>query len=265
MQYLGEAHLETLTSARLLGWTLARAFGDPTAVPILERVAELQQETLGLDNVYTLGTLSDLAYALSSTDDWRRAVAMQRDLLDCSTRLWGRQHEDTLVCMHNLAILLHRHTEYDEAVNLQQEVYGSRLQAFGPLDRRVLTARGSLAIMLSSIEGSQDEAYELMKDAVEKCEEILDPHNYVVLQAVFALLFMLRKQGRFDELREVLLRSITKLEDRKNLPHVQEFKRRVDDVLEDLDPGTGNAVTPSGTDNRLIGSPLTPSPGFSPR
>jgi hypothetical protein len=242
MHYLGEAHLDTTASAGLLGSTLARAFSDSSAIPILERVAEFMLETLGPNHFRTVGTLCNLAYVLNCTDDWRRAVAMQRDLLDRSVRYLGRQHGDTLVCMHDLAVLLHQHAEYDEAVSLQQEVYSTSLQLFGPLDKRVHAARGNLAILLSSIEGSQDDAYELLKDAVQRSEEKLGPDNYLVFQLVFALAIMLKKRRRLDEAREVLLRSLMNLEDRKNLPHVQEFKRRVDELLEDFDPGAGNVV-----------------------
>lgn len=212
---LGEKHIDTMTSAALLGWVLGAYFKDPKSVPILERLVADRQNVLGANDPRTIDATSDLAIAIGHAGDWPRAEALQREALSRSLVVLGRNHDDTLNCMSFLADTLlaqrraaEKRTEY---LNLRREVYQTKLRNRGPLDRAVLLAMSLMLMEVDLEDVYEQETCDLYRDCIAKTRAIYGMDNQMALKNAINFGAYLQAKNRSDEARQLYIHTLDEI------------------------------------------------------
>lgn len=252
--YLGEEHVETMTSTGLLGWVLALCYDDPNSVPILERLVKLRQGKLGNDDPRTIDALSDLAVAISTTGDFAGSEAMQREALARSEKRLGRHHGDTLNCMGHLANVLQAQKDQDnsaEILRLWREIYGAMLKCHGPNHRYVLAVEGSLADALSYRRDTHEEAYLLYKNNNQKTVEVHGQDHRETLVSVANFGDLLCTMDRDEECRNLYVRVLEDIDNgsRRNTATTKEWRKKFQRRLRRLLHGASDGEVRSSSED----------------
>ena len=191
-----------------LRYLLAVDSKDPEAIPLLERLLEVTTEARGEDDPWTICTLSALATARILVGDFAQAERMQREAVSRSERVLGPNDPDTLINMDSLANLLKTLGKTDEAIRTQRVVYETMRRLYGDLHFSVLVYENNLALLMSEDPNLVDEAIELYRRNIETKLKINDPNHPETLLTTFNLLFLLKNEGRYDEVRELGTRTL---------------------------------------------------------
>ncbi|SPO07063.1 uncharacterized protein DNG_09757 [Cephalotrichum gorgonifer] len=235
--YLGEKHIETMTSMGLLGWTLVIPLRDARAIPLLERLVEIRTELLGENDPRTIDALSDLATGHTSTGDFSLSERMQRDALSRAKSVLGPSHPDTLNCMTHLASVLEDQGKMDEAIQVQRVGYEARKQLLGDRHQSVLIDEHNLALMLCADDSTLEEGLSLQRTNIERKTEIFGQDHPETLIAAYNLLYLLNRAGRPAEARQVGARALALAHNgpRKDMASSQEFLSKIQDALDNIE------------------------------
>jgi tetratricopeptide (TPR) repeat protein len=103
------------------------------------------------------------------------AQLSQRQMLTCE-RLFGANHETTLLAMGYLGSAIRRMGRPDEALDLEQRVLEGRFHLLGPEHIDTLTAMNNLAVTLSGL-GKYPRALALYKQVLEIRRRLLGPEH----------------------------------------------------------------------------------------
>jgi Tetratricopeptide repeat len=104
--WLGPYHLQTLGLMAQIAVTYWQAGEPHRARPLLERVVRDVGRYFGRDHDLRLEAIVNLRDLLVAHQDYERAGAIQRELLECQVRRFGRDHPETLAARDNLAMIL---------------------------------------------------------------------------------------------------------------------------------------------------------------
>lgn len=115
----GEDHPEAATMMNNLGRTLSRT-GDNTqeAEELLQRAASIYTTALGADNRMTLIARDNLSSLYIRTEQWEKAIAIDRDVLAMRRNSFGENHIDTAYSQASLARSLAHTGELEQAAAL---------------------------------------------------------------------------------------------------------------------------------------------------
>ncbi|UKZ75629.1 hypothetical protein TrVFT333_003317 [Trichoderma virens FT-333] len=234
--YLGEKHVDTLTSMGLLGWTISVFDQDLLGLPILQKVVEFRREVLGEDDPRTIDSLSDLATAIALTGDYEESERMQREALARSERVLGLKNSDTMNCMSHLANVLDEQGKPEEAAKLLHTVYETKKELLGNLHPDVLTAEHNLAFMLCQDDERIDEALSIYRRNLRNKREVLGPAHSETLTTAYNLITYLALNDRVSEARALCEKYIAEA---RNIPHrnttrTQEWLTKFDDIRDSM-------------------------------
>ncbi|MFJ6543311.1 FxSxx-COOH system tetratricopeptide repeat protein [Streptomyces sp. NPDC091385] len=193
------------------GWTrrlvlnevrFLRARGDhATALGLGEEAAAIWREDLGEDHEEVLAVDQQIAETLRERGkraDLQRAYEMQAGLVERYRRVLGEGHEDTLRAQSYLAIHHRNRGHFDEAREMDQQVFDTSTREFGRDDPATLLAAHNYAVSLR-LAGSSDQAVELDLDTWERRIEVLGEDHIQTLGTREAYLLDLQEVGRYEE------------------------------------------------------------------
>jgi non-specific serine/threonine protein kinase/serine/threonine-protein kinase len=102
----GPYHPHTLRLMAQVGIACRQAGELAVARPLLERAVRDTGRGLGWDHEVRLLAMAALRDLFAEQSDYRRAAAVQKELLDCQLRKLGSDHPDTLQTRAGLAAML---------------------------------------------------------------------------------------------------------------------------------------------------------------
>ncbi|WP_216586943.1 FxSxx-COOH system tetratricopeptide repeat protein [Streptomyces brasiliscabiei] len=177
---------------------LARAhvqLGDHrTAVELDRRVLDHHIRRSGARNAETLTAEHNLAADLISlvshttglySDDGREVLRLQREVVDHRTELLGADHRDTLLSLHNLALVLRGTGHLVEARDTHRRAYTALVRLLGNDHPETLRAAHGLAVGLKDT-GESEEARNLHEDTHRRRRAVLGPHHPDVAQSAYS-------------------------------------------------------------------------------
>ena len=104
--WLGPYHPQTLRLMAQVAVAYWQAGEPGRARPLLERVVRDVGRYFGRDHDLRLEAIVTLRDLLVAHQDYERAGAVQRELLECQIQRLGRDHPETLAARANLAMIL---------------------------------------------------------------------------------------------------------------------------------------------------------------
>lgn len=193
------------------GWTrrlvlnevrFLRARGDhATALGLGEEAAAIWRTDLGEDHEEVLAVDQQVAEALrerGTRDDLQQAYEMQAGLVDRYRQVLGEGHEDTLRAQSYLAIHHRNRGHFDEAREMDQQVFEASTREFGRDDPATLLAAHNYAVSLR-LAGKSEQALALDNDTWERRIEVLGEDHIQTLGTREAYLLDLQEVGRYEE------------------------------------------------------------------
>jgi tetratricopeptide (TPR) repeat protein len=130
------------------------------------------------------------------------AELSRRQMLACE-RLFGTNHETTLLAMGDLGRALKKMDRGDEAVDLEERVLEGRLHLLGPEHMDTLTAMNNLASTLSSL-GKYPRALALHEQVLETRRRLLGPEHEHTLFSIHNCGATLMSSGAYADALPIL-------------------------------------------------------------
>ena len=146
-------------------------------------------------------------YLLENGYPTRPAEYMLRHALEIREKTLGPEHLGTLTSMSNLASLLYRKGEYDEAERLYRRVLETRERIPGPEHPDTLISMNNLAGLLQN-KGEYDEAEPLYRRALESRERTLGSEHPDTLTSMSNLAGLLHRKGEYDEAERLFRQAL---------------------------------------------------------
>ncbi|KAJ7060541.1 hypothetical protein C8F01DRAFT_988888, partial [Mycena amicta] len=145
---------------------------------------------------------------------FRRAEALQKNVLSGRVSLLGTEHPNTVEAMANLAMIYHYLGRYTEAEKLEDQVLEKRTQLLGAEHPDTVRAMAGLAVTYNNL-GLYTEAEKLKEQVLEKRIQLLGREEHPdTVQAMAGLAATYHNLGRYTEaekLEEQVLEKCTQL------------------------------------------------------
>ncbi|HEX6812763.1 MAG TPA: tetratricopeptide repeat protein [Planctomycetota bacterium] len=151
------------------------------------------------------GTLKELGLS-------ELAMAPQTEALEIRRRWLGGEHEDTLISINGMGLLLQQQGRLAEAEPLYREALEIRSRRLGDEHADTLISINNMGYLLKA-QGRLTEAEPFFREALEKNRRLGDDHRGMLL-AVTNMASLLQEQGKFLE-AELLFREV--LEKRRRI------------------------------------------------
>ena len=129
------------------------------------RVVETRRSRLGENDVLTLTSANDLAYALWYQGKYWEAEQMCRQTIPLMETELGEMHPDTIYCMNSLAQSLSSQSKHGEAESILRSTLTLREKEQKSDDLDVVSGRNELALELSH-QGRYNEAEEIYQSTL---------------------------------------------------------------------------------------------------
>ncbi|KAG9078939.1 hypothetical protein FRC06_008040 [Ceratobasidium sp. 370] len=156
------------------------------------------KETLGEQNPFTLGHMSNLALTYSHQGLYKQAETLLIKILEARRQALGEQHTDTLVSMHNLASVFFHQGLYKEAESLQAQALEGLKQTLGNQDLHTLSVMDNLATSYAQ-RGLHKEAEILRIQVVEGRRQRFGDKHPDTLAAMHNLAATYHLEGRYKQ------------------------------------------------------------------
>ncbi|MEV6859215.1 FxSxx-COOH system tetratricopeptide repeat protein [Streptomyces microflavus] len=150
--------------------------GWPTARLLALHLRSHLDRSTQRDLTTAVGTLDDLADALSDAGAASEELLLRRHVLDSETRVLGPDHPDTLTSRNNLATTLNKLGEHQQAADLHRQNLTDSERILGPNHPHTLTSRNNLANALDDL-GEHQQAADLHRQNLTDSERILGPDH----------------------------------------------------------------------------------------
>jgi tetratricopeptide (TPR) repeat protein len=189
-----------------------------TAEALHREVLKKKEKTLGLDHPDTLGSVNNLANALTAQGRHSEAEELHRRALKGREARLGLDHPDTLNSVNNLADALYEQGRHSEAEELHRRALKGREARLGLDHPNTLNSVNNLADAQYA-QGRHSEAEELNWRALKGREARLGLDHPDMLNSVNNLATALYAQGRHSEAEELHRRALKGREARLALDH----------------------------------------------
>ena len=177
------------------------------AEPLMRRVIEILELSLGPDHPNVATSLNNLALLLQDTNRLREAEPLMRRALAIDEQSFGPDHPNVAIRLNNLAQLLKATNRLSEAVPLMRRALAIDEQSLGPDHPEVATDLNNLAQLLQDT-NRLSEAEPLMRRALEVFERSLGPDHPNVATSVNNLASLLWATNRLSEAEPLMRRVI---------------------------------------------------------
>ncbi|GKT48470.1 kinesin light chain [Colletotrichum spaethianum] len=172
------------------------------AEQIIWEALVLKEKALGLENLDTLMSMSNLAITLDKQGKYREAEQMNRQTLKLREKVLGLENPDTLINMSNLAITLKNQGKYEEAEQMNRQTLKLREKVLGLENPDTLMSMSNLAITLKN-QGKYREAEQMNRQTLKLMEKVLGLENPDTLMSMSNLAITLNKQGKYEEAEQM--------------------------------------------------------------
>jgi tetratricopeptide (TPR) repeat protein len=168
------------------------------AEPILKRVLELRQQSLGPEHPDTATSLNNLAMLYEKQGRHQEALPLLKQALNICERVMGPEHPDTIIGLNNLAIGFLSLAQYKEAAVMFERALTIREQALGPEHPDTATSLNNLA-MLYEKQGRYKEAIPLLERALVVREQVLGADHPDTANTLNNLAMIYKALARYKE------------------------------------------------------------------
>ncbi len=159
---------------------------------------------------------SQIAYILSTLGSFLKnryvclniAEQLSRRALAIFEKLFGVEHPDTVSSLSNLADLLSKHGQYDEAETLNRKALAVREKVLGYEHQDTSISLNNLACLLVTL-GNYNEAEPLYRRALAIREKALGSEHPDTSNSLNNLALLLDKQGKHDEAESLNRRAFS--------------------------------------------------------
>ncbi|KAI0543316.1 heterokaryon incompatibility protein-domain-containing protein [Xylaria curta] len=135
-----------------------------------------------------------------SKEDEEKAILLS--VLDSNLERLGQEHSETLDTMHNLAFVLTRRGEHEEAEVLLRKAVPIVERLFGKDHARTIHSMSCLTTVLRR-DGKYAEAEGILRQVSERKERSLGKDNPETLKSIEDLAWVLYRQGKYEEISEL--------------------------------------------------------------
>jgi tetratricopeptide (TPR) repeat protein len=158
------------------------------------------------DSHCLIRALINLARIFCDQGKHLHAARIETRIFLASRRIYGGEHNDTLVALSNLAISLTHLKRHATAEHIQRRVVEVQQRLLGEESSEVLRQRTNLAATLAR-QGKFDEADTIARAVIETERRSLGSEHPTTLTSQSNLAVSLSSQGRYDE-AEAILRAV---------------------------------------------------------
>ncbi|MBI4473640.1 MAG: serine/threonine protein kinase [Acidobacteria bacterium] len=204
---LGEAHSDTLTSAKALGATYHRQGKYAQAVPVLINVVENYRRVRGEMDRDTLDAQDTLAQLYQDEGNYAQAEPIFSRVLGFSQQILGEEHPDTLRSMSDLARLYLAEGKYAQAEPLLTKALEIQRRVSGEEHPYTLTLVNNLAALYYR-QGRYPQAASLFTELLDVQRRILGEDHPNTLQYMNNLAMAYVAEGKYPEAEALLVKSI---------------------------------------------------------
>ncbi|KAH7124721.1 TPR domain protein [Dactylonectria macrodidyma] len=138
---------------------------------------------------------------------YEEAEQMNRRALDAKEKVLSREHPDTLMSVHFLALVLQYQGKYEEAEQMNRRALDACEKVLGGEHPNTLTSVSNLASVLQS-QGKYEEAEQMNRRALDAQEKVLGREHPDTLTSVSNLALVLRYQGKYEEAEQMNRRAL---------------------------------------------------------
>lgn len=197
IRYFG--HVQAIPEAA--SWLLLHAAsylhtrGEPrAALPLYERVHQVNSQQLGADHPHTLNLANHLANALHDLGEYQAARTLNEETLARSRRVLGDDHPDTLDVANNLAHVLRALSEYQAARALNEDTLIRRRRVLGDDHPDTLASANGFAIGLHEV-GEHQAGRALREDTLARRRRVLGDDHPNTLESAHNLALDVHRAG----------------------------------------------------------------------
>jgi len=155
-------------------------------------------DTLGPHHPCILSPRNELARVYRASGRLDKAIALDKQTLEDSTRILGPDHPSTFTSRSTLAGAYRDAGRLDEAITLYEQVFTGRSRVLGPDHRSTLTSRDDLAVAYRDA-GRLDEAIPLYERIFDDVMRVLGPDDPGILASRLKLADAYRDASRLDD------------------------------------------------------------------
>lgn len=218
---LGEDHYDTITSKHDLGWLL---MDNSSSIDEAENLLNIAKDrwirTLGIANPDSRTAAQNLANLQRQKGDFLRAETIQRELLEGTQIVLGKDHLECFNLMHNLSLFVLNNGRPEESLNIISKVIEGYKRYLPPNHRDMLTAMQDMGTVLGYLD-RYDEAEPLLRDALTGYEQTQGLSTKDTLRTVQNLGDLLQRAGRLEEAKPFYLRYIDAITSRNDTPPLE--------------------------------------------
>ena len=155
-------------------------------------------DTLGPHHPCILSPRSELARVYRASGRLDKAITLDKQTLEDSTRILGPDHPSTFTSRSTLAGAYRDAGRLDEAITLYEQVFTGRSRVLGSDHRSTLTSRDDLAVAYRDA-GRLDEAIPLYERIFDDVMRVLGPDDPGILASRLKLADAYRDTSRLDD------------------------------------------------------------------
>jgi tetratricopeptide (TPR) repeat protein len=148
-------------------------------------------------------------YGMCLYDDGRynEAEKLFEQVMETKKRVLGEEHPDTLLIMHNLALMFWIHGQWKEAEELEVQIMAIQQKMLGEEHPLTLTSMANLA---STFLGQREwgKAEELFMQVIETQKRVLGKDHPSTLASMGNLASIYRRQCRWKDIEELQVRAL---------------------------------------------------------
>ena len=202
-EHYGPDHELSLIPAEGLAILISERGQLAEAQPMLEDLVERYERRFGPEDVRTVQAYYNLA-TLYSLRGWiGKALEQDERILEARLRRLGPEHSETAVAMVAVGQGYAQLRRYDDALALLEEGKAILESRHGPLNPRVLAARGSIGLALS-LSGELAAAREVYSALVDAYTQAAGPTASDTLRMRVQVGLVLGKEQEYDAALELL-------------------------------------------------------------
>jgi tetratricopeptide (TPR) repeat protein len=165
------------------------------------------ERVLGVDDLHTLTSISNLGLALERQGKYEEAEAMHRRALEGREKMLGVEHPDTLTSISNLGLVLEKQGKYEEAEAIHRRALEGREKMLRVEHPDTLTSVSNLGSALEA-QGKYEEAGAMHQRALAGREKMLGVYHPDTLSSMVNLASTYCEQRRWDEAEDLQVEVI---------------------------------------------------------
>jgi CHAT domain-containing protein/outer membrane protein assembly factor BamE (lipoprotein component of BamABCDE complex) len=177
------------------------------AIPLAERVCEIQEKVLGPEHPDVAQSLNNLALFYKEIGSYDKAEPLYSRSLAIYEKVLGPEHPNTAASLSNLGALYNTIGAYDKAEPLYKRSLAIREKTLGPYHSETALVLNNLAMLYEDM-GAYDKAELLYKRSIAIKEKVLGPEHPLTATSLSNLASLYNTIGAYDKAEPLYKRSL---------------------------------------------------------